>query len=287
MSFKIGGPRRGEDLGAGAIIEHGSHGGLFATILSGVALLISGLSYYETTLKTAELSVFVPPMVSYARDGRDVFNVPLTISNEGARTGTVLTIELDVEKIGGPPSGSGMKSRKFYAAFLGEYPAGKENASIGKAFAPIAIAGHSAFTETVRFYPTDDKESVLVDDKGDYRFTLSLITAKASQPDLVEKALRTDPKPLVFDRTMPYFAIQHIAFRNGVQGLFSKEWNAAQSTSTESAVSRKAPDVSSSAPDAPEAERAPPAPEPAPSPDPAPETGGEATPPAPPPAKKK
>ena len=53
---------------------------------------------------------------------------------------------------------------------------------------------------------------MLVDDKGDYRFTLSLITAKASQPDLVEKTLRTDPKPLVFDRVMPYFAIQHIAF---------------------------------------------------------------------------
>ena len=143
MSFKITGRKSADHLGPGSIVEHGSHGGLLATVVSAIALVMSGLSYYETSLKTAELSVFVPPMVSYARDGRDVFNVPLTISNEGARTGTVLTMELDVEKIGGPQVGSD-ESRKFYAAFLGEYPAGKENTAIGKAFAPIAIAGHSS-----------------------------------------------------------------------------------------------------------------------------------------------
>lgn len=239
MSFKIGGRERGSELGAGSIVEHGSHGGLLATVISGIALVMSGLSYYETTLKTSDLSVFVPPMVSYARDGRDVFNIPLTIANDGARNGTVLTMELDVEKIGGPPAGSGMKKRKFYAAFIGEYPTGQDNKAIGRAFAPLAIAGHNTFTETVRFYPTDDQDMMLVDDKGEYRFTLSLITAKPSEPDFVEKMFRTDPKPLVFDRVMPYFAIQHIAFRNGTQGLFSKDWAATASSSTDPAAKRR------------------------------------------------
>ncbi len=142
-----------------------------------------------------------------------------------------------------------MKKRKFYAAFVGEYPSGKDNtnASLGRSFAPLAIAGHSNFTETIRFYPSDDSEAILVTDKGDFRFTLTLLTARPGRPDLVEKVFRTDPRPVTFVLNLPYLAIQHLAFRNGTQSMFSKEWKAAQSESTDSAasgaVSRKAPDV--------------------------------------------
>lgn len=233
MAFKFKG--HGEE--PAAIAEHGGHGGLFATLLSGFALLISGLSYYETTLKTAELSVFVPPMIHYARDGRDVFNIPLTIANDGARTGTVLTMELDVERIGGPSES--MQRRRFHAAYLGEYPRG-EDKSPGRSFAPLAIPGHSTFTETVRFYPTDDADGVLVDDKGDFRFTLKLLTARPQDPGLIDQALRSDPEPLVFELNLPYLAIQHIAFRNGTQAMFNKNWKPATSTSTKRAIS--APD---------------------------------------------
>ena len=298
MSFKITGARSSGH--GGGLGEIGGHGGRFATIISAIALVMSALSYYESSLKTADLRVYIPPMVHYARDGRDVFNIPLTIANDGARTGTVLSMELDVEKLGAT---EGMKKRRFHSAFLGEYPSGKDTAiaNSGRSFAPLAIAGHSTFTETVRFYPMDDDDGVLVDDKGDFRFTLKLMTAKAGQPDLVEKAFRTDPKPVSFDLTMPYFAIQHIAFRNGTQAMFSKAWRAAQSESTDSAaseaVSRKKNESGPPAPPAPEAEKPePPKPEapkaeaPKPAPpaahkDTPPETGGEATPPVQPQAK--
>lgn len=224
MSFKIGG-RPGDGNDAASAVEHGAHGGRFATILSGVALVISGMSYYESALKTADLSVFVPPMIHYARDGRDVFNVPITISNEGARTGTVLSMELDVEKIGG---GGDIQHRKFHAAFLGEYPQGEEKVPT-RSFAPLAIQGHSSFTETVRFYPMDNADGVLVDDKGDFRFTLTLQTAQSGQPDLLEKALRSDPKRIVFELNLPYLAVQHLSFRNGTQAMFNKNWKSATS----------------------------------------------------------
>ncbi len=119
MSFKIAG-QRGEDPGAAQIVEHSGHGGLFATILSAFALVISGLSYYESSLKTADLTVYVPPMIHYARDGSaDVFNIPITIANDGAKNGTVLTMELEVENL---RADAETKTRRFHSAFLGDWP---------------------------------------------------------------------------------------------------------------------------------------------------------------------
>ncbi len=104
MSFKLTGRKGADHLGPGSIVEHGSHGGLLATVVSAIALVMSGLSYYESSMKTAELQVYVPPVINYARDGRDVFNIPMTISNDGARTGTVLSMELEVENLGKTPT---------------------------------------------------------------------------------------------------------------------------------------------------------------------------------------
>ena len=236
MAFKIGGAHRGEDVGAAHAIEHGSHGGLLATVLSGFALVISGLSYYESTMKSAELAVYVPPMIHYGRDGdNDVFNVPITISNDGARNGTVLNMELEVENL--RPDAEKKKAR-FHSAFIGEYP--RDDKTISRSFAPLSIAGHGTFSETVRFYPMDDQPlPYVVDDKGAYRFTLKIMTARAESPGLVEAALRTDPKPLSFELNLPYLSHQHLAFRNGTTAMYNKNWRPATSTNTAPAISRK------------------------------------------------
>jgi hypothetical protein len=236
MAFKIGGAHRGEDVGAAHAIEHGSHGGLLATVLSGFALVISGLSYYESTMKSAELAVYVPPMIHYGRDGdNDVFNLPITISNDGARNGTVLNMELEVENV--RPDAPKKKAR-FHSAFIGEYP--RDDKTISRSFAPLSIAGHGTFTETVRFYPMEANTlPYVVDDKGDYRFTLTVMTAKAESPGLLEAALRTDPKPLTFELRLPYLSHQHLAFRNGTTAMYNKNWSSAASTNTAPAVSRK------------------------------------------------
>lgn len=211
---------------AARLHEYGSHGGLFATVLSAVALVFSGFSYYDTNMKTADLTVYVPPMIHYGRDGEaDVFNIPITISNEGARTGTVLTMELDVENLS--PKAE-RKTAKFHSAFLGEYPHG--DTATGHSFAPLSIPGHGTFTETVRFYPMAIGTPYVVDDKGDYRLKLKLLTARPRDPDFIEQHWLREPKPLTFDVTLPGLAPQYLSEQHGTQAMFSKTWQPAIST---------------------------------------------------------
>jgi hypothetical protein len=248
-------------IDAPSAVEHGSHGGLFATILSGIALVMSGLSYYESSLKSSDLAVYVPPMIHYARDGdNDVFNIPITIANDGARAGTVLNMVLEAENL---RPGAERKTARYHSAFLGEYP--KSDEAENKSFAPISIPGHGTFTETVRFYPMDDALPFLVDDKGDYRFTLKLVTARAPNPDFAERMMHTDVKPLTFELNLPFISFQHLAFRRGTIAMFNKDWKPAVSTNTDSAISRAAPSVSDEpAPAAPEGGAAPEAKQPPP-----------------------
>ena len=120
MVFRPSAANDGAEPGPARLVEHGSHGGFFATILSAVALGFSGFSYYDSSLKTADLTIYVPPMIHYGRDGEaDVFNIPITIANEGARNGTVLTMELDVQNLN---PNADKKTAKFHSAFLGDYP---------------------------------------------------------------------------------------------------------------------------------------------------------------------
>lgn len=236
MSFKIGG-RPGEP-DAASMVEHGSHGGLFATVLSGVALIISGLSYYESTLRSAELSVYVPPMIHYARDGdADVFNIPITIANDGAKNGTVLSMELDVDNL---RADAERKNGRFHSAFLGDYP--RDDKVPNRSFAPLSIPGHGTFTETVRFYPMDDARGFVVDDKGDYRFTLTLSVARPPEASVIGRLFgRAPPRPLVFELNLPYLAVQHLSFRNGTQAMFNKDWKPATAFSAPSDLSAPEP----------------------------------------------
>ena len=231
MVFRSSTANDGGEPGPARLVEHGSHGGFFATILSAVALGFSGFSYYDSSLKTADLTVYVPPMIHYGRDGEaDVFNIPITIANEGARNGTVLTMELDVQNLN--PNAE-KKTAKFHSAFLGDYP--HDDTTVSRSFAPLSIPGHGTFTETVRFYPMDVGLPYVVDDKGDYRFTLKLVTAKPQSPDFVEQYWHREPQPLTFERTLPGLAPQYLSEQHGTQAMFSKTWQPAVSTPSEPA----------------------------------------------------
>ncbi|HEY7551677.1 MAG TPA: hypothetical protein VH913_19435, partial [Hyphomicrobiaceae bacterium] len=68
-----------------------------AILTSVVALLFSGYSFYETVVKQPELRIYRPPLIyMYRQAFRDVFAIPVTISNDGARRGTVLSFDLEV-----------------------------------------------------------------------------------------------------------------------------------------------------------------------------------------------
>lgn len=263
-----GGASRGHGpLDAPSVVEHGSHGGLFATILSGIALAISGLSYYETTLKSADLAVYVPPMIHYARDGdNDVFNIPITISNDGAKAGTVRNMVLEAESLRGDAE---RRTARDHSAFLGEYP--RKDDGENKSFAPISIPGHGTFTETVRFYPMDKPLPFLVDEKGDYRFTLKLVTATAENPDFATRLTQPEVKPLTFELNLPFISFQHLAFRRGTIAMFNKDWKPAVSEGSDSAISRSVSSEPEAAPAAPVP--APAEPEAAPQPPPQPPAG--------------
>jgi hypothetical protein len=115
----------------------GSSGGFsaaLATLVSVIALAFSGYSFYETVLKQASLRFYPPPLVTmYPEDFRDVFAIPITISNDGAQRGTILPFDLEVTD---KRTGNKMT---FQSLFYGASPKDENK----KMFVAITVAGRS------------------------------------------------------------------------------------------------------------------------------------------------
>lgn len=205
-------------------LDAGGHGGgWLANSLSALAFIFSGFSFYMSALQQADLDVFVPPVLQYGRDGGgdvDVFAVPITISNGGANTGTVLALELVVENL---KTDAEPKTKTFYSAFMGEHP--KSGDTPNKTFAPISLAGRGTFSDTIRFYPQGNPLPKIIDEPGDLKFTLKLQLAQSPEPSLLDRIIapRT-PDPLVFSRTLPYLPWQHVNQRRGTISMHAKDW---------------------------------------------------------------
>ena len=207
-----------EDSAVSSLPEAASHGGTVATIVSLCAFVFSGFSLYESTLKQPQLETFVPPVIHYGRDGggsTEVFAVPITVTNDGARTSTVLSMELDVTDSSG-------KTKRYYSAYLGEHP--RDPSAVNRAFAPATINGRDVFSETVRFYPMGNPLPALVSDAGTYKFKLTLRTARPSDPDLLDQYLRKEPVPIGFELTLPWFSDQQLNFRRATIAMHQKYW---------------------------------------------------------------
>lgn len=214
----------GDDGGMGNVGEAAGHGGNWvATAISAVAFLFSGASFYMSALQQADLEVYVPPVLQYARDGGgdvDVFALPVTIANNGANTGSVLSMELTVDN---PKEGAEPKSKTFYSAFVGEHP--RDGQALHKSFAPIAVAGRATFSDTIRFYAQGNPLPKIVQEAGPYRFTLRLVVATPAEPTWLDRltAVRT-PAPLIFERQINYISDQHLGFRRGTISMHAKDW---------------------------------------------------------------
>jgi len=144
-----------------------SEGGRIAAIVSVIALVFSAYSLWETSLKQAELTVYVTGVVTYGRDGSDddfirpargfeVFAVPITIANGGARDAAVLSLQLDVKN---PETGLSGRFESTYTADA-SYFATHDNQRTGTRrpktpFSALVIAGRSAWTGTILFYPVN------------------------------------------------------------------------------------------------------------------------------------
>jgi hypothetical protein len=135
-------------------------GGWMAALVSAIALAFSAYSLWETSLKQADLSVYVTGVVSYERDltadeyilptgGFEVLAVPVTIANAGARDAPILALQLDVKN---PKTGLAARFEATYTADAAYFAA--TGAKRPKTpFSALVIAGRSAWTGTVLFYP--------------------------------------------------------------------------------------------------------------------------------------
>jgi hypothetical protein len=225
MTTTSGGIPPNDDRALASLTAAIGYGGLQATIVSALALIISGFSLYESSFKTADIEIYVPPVIQYARDGggdTEVFVVPITITNSGAQTGTVLSMELNVEDL------KTHTVKRFYSAFLGEHQVDADAAN--RSFAPLSIPGHGTFTDTVRFYPVGNPFPKIADDAGDFKFTLSLVTAAPSRPDVIERLLSAKVEPISFERTLPWISEQQLGSRRITISMPEKGWTAMPAT---------------------------------------------------------
>jgi hypothetical protein len=154
--------RRAAGTDANGIAMHmvlNAHG-VVTAVVSVIALLFSGFSLWETTLKQADLSVYVTGVVTYERDltaaeyitpagGFEVFAVPITIANGGARDAAVLSLQLDAAN---PKTGLAARFEATYTVD-GTYFANSGDKRPKTPFSALVIAGRSAWTGTVLFYP--------------------------------------------------------------------------------------------------------------------------------------
>jgi len=167
---------------------HPGGGKAIATVISAIALVFSAYSLWETSLKQAELSVYVTDAVTYTRDpnnedgafeagGYEVLAVPVTIANSGARDAAVLSLQLDAKN---PETG---ETARFGAAYTagGEYFApNRGESSSGRPRTPfpaLVVAGRSAWSGTVLFYAADYTKPKLINKaKSKVEVKLSLST---------------------------------------------------------------------------------------------------------------
>ncbi|MEO1281167.1 MAG: hypothetical protein AAFV69_05465 [Pseudomonadota bacterium] len=171
----------------------GGGGSAFATIISAFALAFSGYSFYESVLRAPELAVFAPPRIDYTDPDRpdnpfEVFVIPLTMANDGARAATILSVDLKVT------NKRSLESKQFYAAQLGTW-----RTEPRKPFAPVVLSGKASFSETVQFLPRNGETVARILDlePGTYDFEVTLNTGGVTQP----WPLTAPPiKPLTFTR---------------------------------------------------------------------------------------
>ena len=147
------------------------------TLMSAVALLFSAFSLYETVLRAPQLAIFVAPRIDYTDPDRpeavrEVFVMPITLANDGARSATVQAINLEVIN---PRT---KQSKVFYAARLGSW-----GEAPLRPFAPVVLAGRATYSHALQFEPRVGEAvlRILELEPGNYVFKLTLDVAAAGR----------------------------------------------------------------------------------------------------------
>jgi hypothetical protein len=224
ISLSFGGPRRHEartmnpsstttsiNEAIDIASEEAAHGrgGFAAIIVSGLALLGSLYSMWETTLKQPQINLYVSENIHYTRDpygGFEVLAVPITIANGGARDSAVLSMQLNVKNLA---TGRTEKFKSTYMADAQFFGSRDDVAARIKRpklpFAPLSVAGRGFFTGTVLFYRAEGSEKTLIEPQSKIEMTLTLSIPPAS--NFLDKALTEVPQPITINADVPNFFV--------------------------------------------------------------------------------
>lgn len=213
-----------------AIQTAANSGGRLTAIVSAVALLFSAYSLWDSSLKAPDLKVFVPPLIQYAspynNSNFEVFAIPVTIINEGGRSGTVLSVDLEATNV---KTGA---TKRFYSADFGRWTTDKTRMNANNPFAPIALAGKASRTETILFYPKSDKEKpdqLVANEAGAYRFKLILDEADIDDFGILDRIWRRGPTSVSFQMELRTYDARAFTTGSGTLPLHSTTGKSAKS----------------------------------------------------------
>ena len=183
------------------------HGGWLAAAVSGVALIASGISLWESTLKQPEIRLYVSENIHYTRDpygSYEVLAVPITIANGGARDGAVISLKLDVKNTTTGQTETFKSAFTADAQYFGsrdDYAARLKRPKLP--FAPLSVSGRSAFTGVVLFYQAEYSEKKLIEPMAKLEMTLTVVTPPAQ--GWLDHMLIAVPPPVTVTATVPNF----------------------------------------------------------------------------------
>jgi hypothetical protein len=216
-----------DHLEAHDLAQHGGlkadrSGSFVVAAISGIALMFSAFSLWETSLKSSDLQMFVPPVVYYAapyNSNFEMINIPVTLVNEGAQTGTAQYFDLEVTN---PKT---KETKRFYSAQFGVWSMQRTQERAYAGFSPISLQGHSSRAESILFYTrgADEKPDRVISEAGTYQFKLTLVQAPVS--GVLSGLFGVGaPISMTFERKLPFWDAR--AFQEGTIFMHSADWEA-------------------------------------------------------------
>jgi hypothetical protein len=181
-----------------------------APMFSGLALIGSVVSMWETTIKQAEVRLHVSDNIYFTRDpwgGYEVLIIPVTLANRGARDGTILSLALDVKNL------ATNESQRFKSTYMADakWFGSRDDVSANQRrpkvpFAPVSVTGRGAFTGTLLFYPADNSEKKVVDSNSKIEMTLT--AGVLSGGGWVDRLLSAaSPPPVTIQAEVPEYRV--------------------------------------------------------------------------------
>jgi hypothetical protein len=214
----------GSETGASETSGHSR--GVLSAVISVLALVFSGYSLWDSSLKAPDIKVFVPPVIQfsapYNNSNFEAIEVPVTLLNDGGRTGTILSMDLEVTN---PKTG---ETKRFYAADLGRWTMEKARANGFDPFAPIPLSGKASKTETVLFYTNGpaQKPDQLIREPGTYNFRLVLDEADVNDFGPLDHVFQRGPSQVAFSMELRDYDAR--AFQTGTLPLYSTSGRSAK-----------------------------------------------------------